>query len=117
MCPSECQSISYLISTSQSDYPSYSEYLNLLKNKQLVDLFPNGDATTIAEFKQSLYTLYVSFDDLKYMHISEQPKVALWDLISNVGGLFGLFLGLSFLSFIDFIQVLLEILLIMFEKK
>jgi len=37
-------------------------------------------------------------------------------MISNIGGNFGLFIGVSFLSFVEIIQFLLEIAYILGEK-
>ena len=115
-CPFECNSVSYEITTFQSDYPSYNEYLTLLNNTELISNFPNGNLTSVQEFKQSLYTIYIFFNQLSYTEINQQPEIDLWNLISNIGGLFGLFLGLSFLSFVDLIQTLFEVLFILFER-
>jgi hypothetical protein len=52
-------------------------------------------------------TLYIYYDDLRYTSISQQPKMMFFDLISSIGGLFGLFLGASFLSFADLVEVIL----------
>jgi hypothetical protein len=117
MCPLECNSMTYEISASQSDYPSYNEYLSLLNNSALISKFPNGNLTSINELKQSLYQIYIYFENLEYTKISEQPQNTIWNLISNIGGLFGLFLGLSVLSFIDFFQIILQLLFIILEKN
>jgi hypothetical protein len=41
----------------------------------------------------------------------------MFNFISNIGGILGLFLGLSFLSFIEIFEILFEILSIIFFKK
>ena len=52
-----------------------------------------------AEFKtyenvsKSFFSIYVYYEDLDYTLIEQIPKIQIFDLISNVGGLFGLFLG------------------------
>ena len=38
------------------------------------------------------------------------------DLISNFGGLLGLFVGISFLSFGELVQILIEIFFILIEE-
>ena len=80
-------------------------------------LFPKKDQTPINEIKESLLTVYIFFEDMEYTFISQHAKTELWDLISSIGGLFGLFLGFSFLSLMDIFQILLEISFILFEKK
>jgi hypothetical protein len=41
----------------------------------------------------------------------------LFDFISNLGGNFGLFIGISFLSFAEFIELFIEIILIVFKRS
>jgi hypothetical protein len=41
--------------------------------------------------------------------------VLLIDLISNIGGILGLFLGVSFLSIIELIELFLEILFLLYN--
>ena len=43
------------------------------------------------------------------LEISQQPITSLTDLISNTGGILGLFLGMSFLSLIEFVEAIIEI--------
>lgn len=64
--------------------------------------------------------LVVYYRSLKYTFSSQIPKMKLADIISNIGGIFGLFVGASFMSFIEFIQIISEILFILcqnFKKK
>ena len=53
--------------------------------------------------------VYIYFGDLRYTLISQQPKTILADLVSNVGGTLGLFLGMSFLSFIEIVEIIFEL--------
>ena len=39
-----------------------------------------------------VYSLIIYFEDLKYSLISQQPKIELFGLISNLGGILGLFI-------------------------
>ena len=64
------------------------------------------------EIKISVY-----YESLKYTLISQQPKTLLKDLIPNIGGILGLFIGISFLSFIEIIELFIEIILICFQKS
>ena len=51
----------------------------------------------------------IYFKDLTYILISQEPKIELFDLISGIGGLLGLFLGVSFLSFIEIFEIIFEV--------
>ena len=80
-CPLECDTIIYT--------GSLSFYLNK-KN-------------------DSIIRLKIYFRELRYFLIDQQPKMESIDLISAIGGLFGLCLGASFLSFIEILEILIEI--------
>lgn len=59
----------------------------------------------------------VYLDDLQYTIISQDPKTYLFELIANIGGVLGLFLGISFLSFIEILEIILEIIFILMKAK
>jgi len=64
----------------------------------------------------NITAIYVFYEDLKYTLISQQPKLQFIDLISNIGGSLGLFVGISFISFLELFEILIEIIFIYFEK-
>jgi hypothetical protein len=47
--------------------------------------------------------------------ISQQPKIELFGLISNLGGILGLFIGFSFISLLEIIEVLAELIYVYFD--
>jgi hypothetical protein len=61
------------------------------------------------------YSLIIYFEDFKYSLISQQPKIELFSLISNLGGILGLFIGFSFISLLEIIEVLGELVYIFLE--
>jgi hypothetical protein len=89
-CPLECDSFDYDISINSRASGSLS-----------------ADNTT---------GIYVFYEDLKYTLISQQPKMQFIDLISNIGGSLGLFVGISFISFLELFEILVEIIFIYSEK-
>ena len=54
------------------------------------------------------FTVYYS--SLKVVTITEKPKTQLFDLISNIGGIFGLLIGIGFVSLFEVSEVFIEIL-------
>ncbi len=110
-CPEECSSISYSMTTSFSNYPSksYAEK-KLLSNKKLMH-------KDYQELKMNVLAVNVYFGDLSYTLIGQQAKMDLIDLISNIGGLLGLFVGMSFLSMIEFVQVFVEIVYVLINYQ
>ena len=88
-CPLECETISYSVN------------FNIL-----------SDFTTFNET-----TLVVYFESLKYTSISQLPKAKELDLISSIGGIFGLFIGVSFVTLFEIAELFIEFLFIFFERK
>lgn len=86
-CPLECDSISYDVS------------INSFKNENKV---------------KNETEIYVYYRDLKYTSITQQPKMKVFDLISNIGGIFGLFISLSFVTLFEINELLFKILFINF---
>jgi hypothetical protein len=101
-CPKECDYIKYDTTISNSEYPSdsYLEYLNAY----LPDNFTKKgteDEKTID--KTSLLAVNVFYPSSSYTKITEEPSVSIvTDVLPNVGGDLGLFLG-NFLCFIQFL--------------
>ena len=89
--------------------------LNSILNSSIIKLnFPNG-SQDYNNLKSSVLSFRIYYDDLLYTQISQHPKVLLIDLISNIGGILGLFLGVSFLSIIELIELFLEILFLLYN--
>jgi hypothetical protein len=82
-CPQQCQMTTYLVETKISPF-------------KLVN--------------QVRFRVY--YKTLKHTVINQSPKIILSDLISNIGGIIGVFLGISFLSFIEIIDFILQIIYI-----
>ena len=58
-------------------------------------------ASSFGKFREVI----IFFDQMKETVITEEPKTSLEDLISNLGGIIGLFTGASFLSIIEFVEI------------
>ncbi len=87
-CPMECDSISYSLSV-------HTNSINL-----------NGNSR-----------VYIYYHDFYYTSITEQPKTTFDQLISNIGGLLGLFIGGSLMSFFEIFELLISILVIIFKSR
>lgn len=84
-CPYDCKSISYSVS---------------------VSFHPNSN-----KYNYNQLRLYVYYRELKYTLIEQTPSIDIANLISNLGGIFGLFLGTSFLSFVEILELIFELIL------
>jgi len=61
--------------------------------------------------------IYIYYQSLKYTLISQLEKEKVFDLISNIGGIFGLFIGMSFVSLFEIGELFIEGFFILFIKK
>lgn len=115
-CPPECNSVSYMTSVSASQYPSYVYGSYLRKNSMVMDKFNNRSNMTLEELRANLLAINIFYSELSYRKFYEIKKMDVIDLVSNVGGTLGLFLGMSFLSFVEVIDVFLNVLFSLFSK-
>ena len=111
-----CDSINYDISTSVTKFPSKLHYINNLKNNEKLKKLFNGNFT-YELLSESYLEICVYFENLEYTEIRQEIKTTIIDLISNIGGLLGLFLGMSFLSFFEFLELFAQIIWILFHKN
>ena len=113
-CPVECERTYFTYLPTYSQFPTlkYSSYL--LESDLITTKYPN--ITTYEDLKKNVARIEIFFDEMKETVIEESVKTEMSDLISNLGGTLGLFLGLSFLSLIEFVEVFLQAILITFHK-
>jgi len=61
--------------------------------------------------------LWIFYKTLKYTSLTQYPKTDEFDLISNIGGILGLFIGCSFASFFELFEIVIEVIFIVFQKN
>jgi hypothetical protein len=83
-CPLECDSNKLLVSLNTQELP---------RTGDITKGFDYTEFKTYENVSKSFFSIYVYYEDLDYTLIEQIPKIQIFDLISNVGGLFGLFLG------------------------
>lgn len=117
-CPLECDSVSYSLSSSYLSYPTRAYSDILLNDPKMQAKFTqfNYSLFTHERLKENILSLNVYYDQLKYTTIREMIKTTPSDLVAIVGGILGLFLGMSFLSFIELLEIFLEIICILLEN-
>lgn len=102
-------------------------YLNFFKNQSLEQkcskYFPlECDFTyysaMISENSYSNSTeTQIFYNEFKYTLFTETAKTSGMDLVSNIGGMLSLFIGLSFVSFFEFIEIVIELFFIFLQKN
>ena len=109
--------INYMTAFSANNFPSEAYANSLIQNKKLQEKFGNRTNITMDELRKNIVSVMVYYDDLIYKSFTENAKMTIADLISNIGGTIGLFLGLSFLSFIEIVDVIIHIICLFLKLK
>ena len=109
LCPLECNTQEFKISTSFLNYPHLSKVNGLLNNPIIKSKYENISNVTVNQLRESILSVAIYYDDLSYTVISKEPAMSLLDLISAIGGIMGIFLGISFLSFLEIIEFIILI--------
>ena len=117
MCPLECNSMTYDHSLSMSDLATEQLYA-ILKSDEYYQrkYFKNETNLTVTSFGERYMSLNIYFGELKYLVMTQSIKMTFEDLLSSIGGLLGLLVGMSFLSLIEVVEIIIEILFILFKK-
>jgi hypothetical protein len=74
----------------------------------------NG-STKYSDLKSRLISFNIYYDDLKYVNISHSAKLDAINLMSNIGGILGVCIGISFLSLFEIVEFVFEAFWITFE--
>ena len=110
-CPLECDYVTYDIATSTLDYPS-EQFFDDLKNS-----LEEYEEMSLDEFKKTHLLLNIFYPYREYTEIKEKPTTSFVDLVSNLGGALGIFLGFSIFSFVEVFEIVIHVLLIVLKKN
>ena len=93
-CPQECSSDTFEITTSAVDFPT-AMYVEILKNNTIVanDLALLGKEVNYENVKQNFLWVNIYYDRSAYTVITQSPTQQFVDLMSNIGGTMGLYIG------------------------
>jgi len=72
---------------------------------------------SLASNYDSLTTFRVFYSSLKVATISQIPKTQIFDLVSNIGGIFGLFIGISFVTLFEISEIFIVIVFSLFQNN
>ena len=122
-CPLECDTVTYHYSLSSLTFPSQSiidkfysdtNTLNYVQSTYGVDL---STKELVKQFFQENYVaLNVYYLNFGYTQITEIPKFTWIDLLSQIGGSLGMFLGFSLFHLIELVEILVVLLVVWFVK-
>jgi hypothetical protein len=101
-CPLECDSYSFQVT------PFMRPILDT-GNISLDSPFPYPNFRTYENVSKTFFSIKVYYENLKYTLITQQPKTELFALISEIGGILGVFLGFSIISVIELFELFYEL--------
>ena len=117
MCPLECESNELSTEVSTSSFPT-EDYANIIKNFAVLrNAFASPNDINQEVLAQNTLAFNVFFNDLEYTQIEESPVNDLVDLVANVGGTVGVFIGISILSLAEVIEFFIEAGIIICKAK
>ena len=90
--PLECESVTYDIKPYVFTF-TYSDLMQYTADPKLTKYFPSGYNISYQDMLSTVTDFYVLYEDFFYTSISQTAKTSIVDLISNMGGLLGLFIG------------------------
>jgi len=102
-CPLKCDTLSYSL-TIMSNYNNLKEENSIKNNYIYIEL-------------DDFIEVNIYYPDFYYTSITEQLKMTFDDLISNFGGLLGLFLGGSLMSFFEIFELIISVLVLLFKRR
>jgi hypothetical protein len=113
-CPLECHSQRF--DSHQSIMALQSHSLESLRqNPMLLSRFSNQTDFT-EHLMSNVVRFSVFFDSLSYKEEKEAPKMTGYDLLGSLGGTLHLFLGISLMSAVEVAELLVYIVLRMFDR-
>ena len=102
------------------NFPNEQLY-DLYKNDKLLSNYVQNDLkiniSTYGLFKECYLALNIYYPSTQFTKITISPKTSLIDLISNVGGSIGIFLGFSIFSFVEMVEILFLVIYIYLFKQ
>jgi hypothetical protein len=117
-CPLECESVSYRTTVSSSQFPTVTYSEVLAYNENVSDYFSSAKGESQQGMvRSSVLSVNVFYKTDLYQKISEKPSVKIFEFVSNIGGVVGVFLGISLLSFVEVFELVCESILIRHESK
>lgn len=107
-CTNECSHTDFIIKSSALLAPPKCQ-LNQIKEfveSSNISLSTNWSTLWISEIQSNYLSLEVSYETIRTDLYSEEPKLSAVDVISNVGGQTGLWIGISFLSLMEIAEMI-----------
>ncbi|CAF0969101.1 unnamed protein product [Brachionus calyciflorus] len=104
-CPNECKKINFNKKLTSSSI-----------DKKKYEMNPLNQVIYSDHFQSLQVVVNVFYEDMDYQLIEEYPAMSLEELIADIGGSLGLFIGISLLSVAELFEILVNIFCIIFKN-
>ncbi|CAF3383250.1 unnamed protein product [Rotaria sp. Silwood1] len=107
-CTEECSNIDFNIKSSSLLAPPefLLDSIKMFVESSNISVSANWSTSMISEIQSNYVSLEVSYDTTRTDLYSEQPTLDPVDVLSNVGGQTGLWIGISFLSLMEIAEMI-----------
>lgn len=114
-CPNECDSVNYkVVYSSESRFSSY--YKNYISNLNVSKYFSsNSRINNNTDLSKSVIKLNIFYNELKVTLLNQAPLLTPENLVSNIGGIVSLFLGMTLLEIPKIIEFFINNLIFLIE--
>ena len=116
-CPLECDSSAVTSITSYAGFPTNLYGKVLLHKDVVISHYANVTNISKIDIKKDILAVNIYFNNFAYTDITNSPQFGVFDLIGNIGGLVGLFIGVSYLSFFEILDLVVTLFSICIKKK
>ena len=108
-CPYECSSIKYQVISHSTLYPNkyYAENILSFYAKR------RGINISMESIYSAFAKINIYYDSMQYTRTIESASTALQQLVANIGGYFGLCMGLSLLSLVEVFELFVRFVLLL----
>uniref|UniRef100_A0A0N5AIR1 Amiloride-sensitive sodium channel n=1 Tax=Syphacia muris TaxID=451379 RepID=A0A0N5AIR1_9BILA len=107
LCPQPCHEQEYITEKAFALWPRDGFYKTARETWENAT-YSKLTNLTLEKARTNLLKLEVYFKELNYEAIKEAPATDVWDLLSDIGGTLGLYVGVSFLTFGEVVELLIE---------
>ncbi|KAM4748791.1 epithelial sodium channel subunit beta-like [Rhinophrynus dorsalis] len=105
LCPLQCEEEIFELTLSSSQWPS-TMYLDSFAKR----LHSRTGIKDVESIRDNVVKVVVYYQQLNYELIEEVPSMQLVDLFSSIGGLVGLWIGVSVCTVAEFLELILNLL-------
>ena len=113
-CPFECYKVAFNIEKEDIDYKFLSKHNFALESVR------QGDTSlankTDEQILSRVLNINLFFQSFQYSYVTESPAYSVVDLVGYIGGLLGLYLGISIISVFEILEAVVEMLIIQFTS-